>query len=73
MHTLFSLFQPCHHLLNYPKETILKETCWMLSNITAGTVDQIQAVIESKLIPSILNVLYQVTDKLMCVLTLWHN
>lgn len=66
---LYFLFQPCHHLLTYPKETILKETCWMLSNITAGTVDQIQAVIESKLIPSILNVLYQVTDKLMCVLT----
>lgn len=29
-------------LLKHPKETIRKETCWTISNITAGNKDQIQ-------------------------------
>lgn len=34
---------PClHHLLSSPKETIRKEACWTISNITAGNRDQIQ-------------------------------
>lgn len=39
------------------KSNILKETCWAISNITAGTFSQIQAVIETNLIPPILNLL----------------
>jgi importin subunit alpha-6/7 len=35
---------PClHHLLSSPKETIRKEACWTISNITAGNKQQIQA------------------------------
>ena len=33
----------------------LKETCWILSNITAGTVDQIQGVINYGLIPIVID------------------
>ena len=29
-------------LLSSPTDTILKETCWAISNITAGNVNQIQ-------------------------------
>lgn len=32
---------------------VLKEACWMLSNILAGTVPQIQAVIDAGLVPKI--------------------
>ena len=33
------------HLLNTsPKKSIKKEACWTISNITAGTKEQIQAV-----------------------------
>mmetsp|Transcript_57182 Transcript_57182/g.170461 ORF Transcript_57182/g.170461 Transcript_57182/m.170461 type:complete len:854 (-) Transcript_57182:415-2976(-) len=34
-------------LVNHPNREIQKEACWTLSNIAAGTVDQIQAVIDS--------------------------
>ena len=35
------------NLLNSHKKTIRKETCWVISNITAGSADQIQEVIET--------------------------
>ena len=28
-------------ILAHPKKTVRKEACWVLSNITAGTVDQV--------------------------------
>ncbi len=34
-------------LINHSNREIQKEACWTLSNIAAGTVDQIQAVIDS--------------------------
>lgn len=37
--------------------SILKECCWLLSNVIAGTHDQIQAVINAHLIPLIINAL----------------
>ncbi|MCL7021780.1 hypothetical protein MKW94_028806, partial [Papaver nudicaule] len=49
----------CFHQLltqNYSKY-IKKETCWAISNITAGNVDQIQAVIEASLIGPLVHLL----------------
>ena len=33
------------HLLDHKKKAIRKETCWALSNITAGNSDQIERII----------------------------
>ncbi|VDD94785.1 unnamed protein product [Enterobius vermicularis] len=38
-------------------QSILKECCWLLSNVIAGTQVQIDAVIKAKLIPPIINAL----------------
>jgi hypothetical protein len=38
-------------LISHTNREIQKEACWTLSNISAGTVDQIQAVIDSGAIP----------------------
>merc|ERR1712226_646594 len=42
------------NLLNDPKESMRKETCWTISNILAGSHDQIQAVIDAGVIPPLL-------------------
>ena len=34
----------------------MKEACWLLSNVTAGTQDQIQAVIDAGLLSRILEI-----------------
>jgi len=39
------------------KKSIKKEACWTVSNITAGNKDQIQAVIDDKLIPPLIYLL----------------
>ena len=44
-------------MLRSPKESIRKEACWTISNITAGNTDQIQAVIDANLIPQIIKLL----------------
>ncbi|CAJ1065338.1 importin subunit alpha-3 [Xyrichtys novacula] len=44
-------------LLTHPKEKINKEAVWFLSNITAGNQQQVQAVIEAKLVPMIIHLL----------------
>jgi importin subunit alpha-6/7 len=41
----------CSAQLNSPKKGIRKEACWAISNIMAGTREQIQAVIEANVIP----------------------
>ena len=40
-------------LVGHQNKEIQKETCWTLSNIAAGTVDQIQGVLDSGAIPPI--------------------
>ena len=45
------------NLLNSHKKTIRKETCWVISNITAGTTNQIQEVIDAGLIPPLVQLL----------------
>jgi len=42
-------------LINHREREIQKEACWTLSNIAAGTVDQIQAVIDSGAIPPLVS------------------
>ena len=44
-------------LLGSPKKGIRKEACWTISNMTAGTRDQIQAIIEASIIPPVIHLL----------------
>lgn len=44
-------------LLDHPKKNIRKEACWTISNVTAGTSEQIQAVINSGIIPKLIQLL----------------
>ncbi|OXB76487.1 UNVERIFIED_CONTAM: hypothetical protein H355_014531 [Colinus virginianus] len=49
---------PCLlHLLSSPKESIRKEACWTVSNITAGNRAQIQAVIDANIFPILIEIL----------------
>jgi len=48
--------------LTSPKDAIRKEACWTISNITAGSPPQIQAVIEANLIPPLINILANSPD-----------
>lgn len=47
-------------LIYHDKTNIVKETCWVVSNITAGNVHQIQLVIDSGIIPTVIHILNQV-------------
>jgi hypothetical protein len=49
---------PLHSLLRSQKTPILKETCWVISNITAGTISQIQAVLDAGIIETLLPLLH---------------
>jgi importin subunit alpha-1 len=44
-------------LLLSPKKGIRKEACWTISNIAAGTREQIQSVIDSNVIPPLVELL----------------
>uniref|UniRef100_A0A8C1L7N5 Importin subunit alpha n=1 Tax=Cyprinus carpio TaxID=7962 RepID=A0A8C1L7N5_CYPCA len=49
---------PCLlHLLSSPKESVKKEACWTVSNITAGNRVQIQAVIDANIFPVLIEIL----------------
>eukprot|EP00729_Bicosta_minor_P015455 gene15455-22240_t len=43
-------------LLTHADARIIKETCWALSNVAAGTCEQGQNIIESAIIPTVVNV-----------------
>jgi hypothetical protein len=44
-------------MLDSPKKNIRKEACWTISNITAGTSNQIQSVIDKQGIPKLIKIL----------------
>jgi importin subunit alpha-1 len=46
-----------YYLLNAEKESIIKEACWTISNIAAGNVEQIQAVIDANIFPILIKIL----------------
>lgn len=48
------------NLLRHPKINIQKEACWTISNITAGNQDQIQMVINSGILPLVVEVIRKV-------------
>uniref|UniRef100_A0A674DA71 Importin subunit alpha n=1 Tax=Salmo trutta TaxID=8032 RepID=A0A674DA71_SALTR len=49
---------PCLlHLLSSPKESIRKEACWTISNITAGNRAPIQTVIDANIFPVLIDIL----------------
>lgn len=48
------------HLLNHRRIPVVKDAVWLLSNVLAGSVDQIQEVIDHKLLPVLRNVLQRV-------------
>lgn len=43
--------------LNSPHTKIRKETCWVLSNIAAGSIDQVDALLHADLAPEIIRLL----------------
>ena len=51
------------HILNVyayadnPKKNIRKEACWTISNVTAGTAEQIQVVINASVFPKLIELL----------------
>ena len=44
-------------LLTSPKDGVRKEACWMISNVTAGSMTQVGSVISAGLIPGIVYLL----------------
>ncbi|RKP19744.1 ARM repeat-containing protein [Rozella allomycis CSF55] len=51
------------NLLFSHRDNTVKETCWAISNITAGTEPQVQAVINANLIPPLISILQNASDK----------
>jgi importin subunit alpha-2 len=51
------VIQTLGRLLKSPKVNISKEAAWAISNITAGTVHQINAVIKGQLVPILISVM----------------
>lgn len=51
-------------LLTHHKEKINKEAVWFLSNITAGSREQVQLVIDNNLIPLVIHHLSKVGNSL---------
>ena len=44
-------------ILSHSKKTVRKESCWVLSNITAGTQEQLQLCINSGIIEKLVQIL----------------
>ena len=51
------MLQRIRPLVGSRKSTLVKDACWTLSNITAGTAFQIQAVMDAKLIPLLITLM----------------
>jgi importin subunit alpha-6/7 len=50
-------------LLNSTKESIRKEACWTISNITAGNRQQIQTVFDANIFPKLIEILSKGENK----------
>jgi importin subunit alpha-1 len=50
---------PFSQLIHHPRVSIRKETCWALSNITAGPVTHILRLLDVGLIDSVIDTLSQ--------------
>ena len=59
-------------LFGLKKKTILKEACWALSNVTAGTKQQVQAVIDFGLVPTVIELLRHTDYKIQKVFRQYH-
>lgn len=46
-----------NNIMYHKKKTVRKEVCWSLSNITAGTPDQIQLCLDLGIIDKLINIL----------------
>ena len=46
-----------YQIIDHPKRTVRKEACWVLSNITAGTQEQIQECINVGIIDKLVSIL----------------
>lgn len=49
-------------LLNHKRIPVVKDAAWLLSNVMAGSVEQIQAAIDHNLLPILGNVLQRVSS-----------
>lgn len=63
-------------LMTNHKKSIKKEACWTISNITAGTKEQIQAVFDANLIAPLVKLLataeYDIKKEVCCVCVCWR-
>ena len=50
----YGLLPRLRRLLSHTKKNILKDTCFTISNIAAGSQSQISAIIDSKVIPALI-------------------
>lgn len=49
-----------HNLLNHRRIPVVKDAAWLLSNVMAGSVEQIQAAIDHNLLPVLIRALQRV-------------
>lgn len=53
-----------HNLLNHRRIPVVKDAAWLLSNVMAGSVEQIQAAIDHNLLPVLIRALQRVSTTL---------
>jgi hypothetical protein len=58
-------------LLSSPKPNIVKEAAWTISNIAAGTIEQIQKVIDAGIVPLLINVIKTVSQNIHPLSNTW--
>lgn len=55
------------NLLTHKRIVVVKDATWLLSNVMAGSVDQIQSAIDHNLLPILGNVLQRVSIFIKCI------